>query len=469
MNRHLKKVLSITFVFILAFVLIACNNGASSADKEAVEAAKLDVTMGKIIGTNASKDEIKEDLVLPLKSGDVVVSWSSDNKDVITDAGKVVRPEEEDIVVTLTAAFKLNDAEGTKTFVLTVIATGGTTPGEAKVVEFDFTTTDLGYSYSSNNNSAKTIQNTVNNTNVNVVVTRVAANNNHGTFKDPFLVFSGSTKEGNSPATIEIDLGTTVNKLTFEAVFWSTFDVEEVTKADVFVFRNNEWINVLNLKEALAGTTEYKPVEVNDLNTTKVKITVEGNAPGGTGNNGARILIDNMVFFGEGGTPTNPIDPVDPVDPVDPTDFDFHETFDTASLTASYADGDFTGVGGIVWTYTHSRDEGDFAIDGKGIMLRRALDSYLEVTLPDGVGAFSFEYRKAFTGTNERELEIIVNGTQVVTSDPFGSDSGEQATVYTLTHNINTAGPVTIRIKNVGDGDFNRQIIIDNIKWSNFS
>ena len=111
MNKHLKKVLSITFVFILAFVLIACNNGAASADKEAVEAAKLDVTMGKIIGTNASKDEIKEDLVLPLKSGDVVVSWSSDNKDVITDAGKVVRPEEEDVTVTLTASFKLNDAE----------------------------------------------------------------------------------------------------------------------------------------------------------------------------------------------------------------------------------------------------------------------------------------------------------------------------------------------------------------------
>lgn len=153
------------------------------------------------------------------------------------------------------------------------------------------------------------------------------------------------------------------------------------------------------------------------------------------------------------------------------TVWDYHETFDASEATTSYADGSFTGVEGVVWYYGHSRNEGlktsdDYHIDGKGIMLRRASDSYLEATFTNGIGSFIFNYRKAFTGGSVRQLEVIVNGIQVVTSDPFGSGSGEQATVYTLTHNINTAGPVTIRIKNVGNTTSNNQTVIDDFKWT---
>ena len=146
------------------------------------------------------------------------------------------------------------------------------------------------------------------------------------------------------------------------------------------------------------------------------------------------------------------------------------ETFDTLEFPDThYNDGSFVGVDGVVWSYGHSRSEGDFQIDGKGIMLRRALDSYLEATIEGGISSFSIEYRKAYTGGNERQLELIINGEQIDTTDVFGGFSGEDATVYTFAvEDINVEGEFTIRIKNVGDGDFNRQVVLDNLTWTSF-
>ncbi|MBA5629641.1 T9SS type A sorting domain-containing protein [Moheibacter lacus] len=146
------------------------------------------------------------------------------------------------------------------------------------------------------------------------------------------------------------------------------------------------------------------------------------------------------------------------------------EDFETTDIPATYGDGSFTN-NGITWTYGHSRNEGsgtgdDYSIDGKGLMLRRASDSYLETTLTSGVGEFSFEYRKAFTGGNERQLELIVNGTQVATTEVFGDESGEDPTVHTFSFTINFSGETVIRIKNVGETTSNRQTVIDNISWT---
>ena len=145
------------------------------------------------------------------------------------------------------------------------------------------------------------------------------------------------------------------------------------------------------------------------------------------------------------------------------------ETFDNSALTASYLDGSFTGDEGFTWSYGHSRNEDTFPITGKGIMLRRASDSYLEAVIPNGVGNFSFQYRKAFTGSSPRQLELIVNGVQFAVSDAFGGSTGEDPTIFTFTANgINQEGNVTIRIKNVGTTTTNRQTVVDNISWTNF-
>lgn len=144
------------------------------------------------------------------------------------------------------------------------------------------------------------------------------------------------------------------------------------------------------------------------------------------------------------------------------------ENFENGTLPSSYDDGTFPGLFGVSWNYGHSRDEEDFPIDGAGIMLRRASDSYLEATIKGGIRAFSFDYRKAFTGEAVRQLELIVDGEQVATTPVFGNFSGADATIYTFTHYLNTPDDVTIRIKNVGTTSTNRHTVIDNISWSCF-
>ena len=137
------------------------------------------------------------------------------------------------------------------------------------------------------------------------------------------------------------------------------------------------------------------------------------------------------------------------------------------TLTASYATNSFTNAtSGITWSYANARNEETYGITGKGIMLRYA-DSYLEATLSSGFGKISFQYRKAFTGASVRQLELLVNGVSVKTDPSFGT--GTETTVYDFVYEVNTSGPATIRIKNVGTGTTNKQIVVDNIVWTAYS
>lgn len=146
-----------------------------------------------------------------------------------------------------------------------------------------------------------------------------------------------------------------------------------------------------------------------------------------------------------------------------------NEDFTLSNTTATYADGSFVGNGSVTWNYGHSRNQDIYPITGNGLMLRRASDSYLEVTLT-GVGNFSFDYRKAFTGGGtDRQLELLVNGTSVATTPVFGNIAGDDPTVGNLNYDINNAGTVTIRIKNVGTTTTNRQAVVDNIIWTAFT
>lgn len=146
------------------------------------------------------------------------------------------------------------------------------------------------------------------------------------------------------------------------------------------------------------------------------------------------------------------------------------ETFNNSNATASYADNSFTGNDGIVWSYFHSRDDGGFPVDGKGLMLRRASDSKLEASaIPGGIGSFSMDMRKAFTGNAVRQLELYINGELKGTSIEFGGFSGGDATIHTFEVNdINVQGDFDIRIKLTGSASTNRQVVIDNISWTEF-
>ncbi len=128
---------------------------------------------------------------------------------------------------------------------------------------------------------------------------------------------------------------------------------------------------------------------------------------------------------------------------------------------------------GVTVNFVHSRNEGlgtddDFAIAGKGLMLRRANEpSSVEFVIPNGVGTFTFSYRKAFTaGTNTRVLAVVVDGVETTVIPAFGA-AGNDPNVYTSTTTINKPGSVSVKITYpAGTSTGNRQITIDNVSWT---
>lgn len=151
------------------------------------------------------------------------------------------------------------------------------------------------------------------------------------------------------------------------------------------------------------------------------------------------------------------------------------ESFQTqTALTSLYADGSFAGESaGVTVNYVHSRNEGlgttdDYSIDGKGIMLRRSNEpSSVEFVIPNGVGTFTFKYRKAFTGgENNRVLAVHVNGVESTVIAPFGA-AGTDTTVYTSNTEVNQGGTVTIKITYPeGTATGNKQITVDSVSWT---
>src|SRR5690606_1188904 len=136
----------------------------------------------------------------------------------------------------------------------------------------------------------------------------------------------------------------------------------------------------------------------------------------------------------------------------EPGDNCFEEGFDNLTeipTGTQYGPGTYTN-NGITWNFHGQSPIGangeDYTIDGQGILLRRASDSFLEATIPAGVGVFTFEYRKAYTGGSEKQLELLVDGGQVSTTPVFGARPGDNPALYPFSHTLNTSESVVIRI-----------------------
>lgn len=154
------------------------------------------------------------------------------------------------------------------------------------------------------------------------------------------------------------------------------------------------------------------------------------------------------------------------------------ETFETQNvLKTAYSDGNFQSeVPGVTVNFVHARNEGlgsadNYSINGKGIMLRRADElSSVEFVIPNGVDSFSFNYRKAFTGNNPRQLSLLVDGSEAGITPPFGTGSGADAIIHALTVIVNKPGEVRMKITYpAGTVNGNRQTTIDNVSWTAFS
>lgn len=186
---------------------------------------------------------------------------------------------------------------------------------EQVLYEFDFANTEFGNSYSGNNNATKQLPN-LKGGSIEVVLTRAAANDNHGKYKDPFLVISAGLK-GNevTEASVIFKFNKEISKIEFEAAYWSQYDVNELTKLVLQANVNGGWQDVYNVRESLDGTLEYKKIIISNLNGQEFRIYATGIAPTGTGSNGARVIFDNFKAYtkssGSGGeTPKDTTPPV---------------------------------------------------------------------------------------------------------------------------------------------------------------
>lgn len=147
------------------------------------------------------------------------------------------------------------------------------------------------------------------------------------------------------------------------------------------------------------------------------------------------------------------------------------ETFQTqTALTGTYKDGSFSGeTSGVTVNFIDSRNEGTYAIDGKGIMFRGSdAPSSVQFTIPNGVGVFSFKYRKAFTGSANRVLAVLIDGEEAVLTPSFGAGSGADATIHNFSVIVNKPGLVLVKITYPFITALG-QVTVDDVNWTGFN
>ena len=151
------------------------------------------------------------------------------------------------------------------------------------------------------------------------------------------------------------------------------------------------------------------------------------------------------------------------------------ETFENHELSGNqYVNGSFVGDNGITWTYVHVTGEQDFPITGKGILLRRhnitetSGQSSISATISGGIGNFSVDVRKAFTGNTTRQLELVINGTVVGEFVHDFASGGDDTIVQFTVDNINITGDVQLELRVFGEetDNTNRQVVVDNLTWT---
>lgn len=101
-------------------------------------------------------------------------------------------------------------------------------------------------------------------------------------------------------------------------------------------------------------------------------------------------------------------------------------------------------------------------------MLRRANEpSSLTGKFSGGIGTFSIDTRKAFTGNIQRQLELLVNGVRVAEFLPAFPDGGSDVVLKWTIVDINVAGDIELTIRLFG-ADGNQQVTLDNLAWTGF-
>ncbi|MCU0351140.1 MAG: hypothetical protein MUF43_09990, partial [Flavobacterium sp.] len=127
---------------------------------------------------------------------------------------------------------------------------------------------------------------------------------------------------------------------------------------------------------------------------------------------------------------------------------------------SSYAARTWTGTDGVTWTANEVRT--DQNLNGKAATFNTS--GTRNVTSPSysgGIGVLTFNYSRAFSGTNVRTLQVYVNN-QKIGADIVVSPTSDAIATYSET--INIPGNVVVQIRSTGAA----QVKIDDISWTGF-
>ncbi|MDD4374897.1 MAG: fibronectin type III domain-containing protein [Bacteroidales bacterium] len=131
------------------------------------------------------------------------------------------------------------------------------------------------------------------------------------------------------------------------------------------------------------------------------------------------------------------------------------------SNSSSYQSREWTGDDDVTWTANGART--DQTITGNAICWGNSgTRNVISPTYSGGIGVLSFNYVRAFTGTNNRSLEVYVNSTKIgetITVSPTSD------VVITFTEIINESGDIVLEIRSTGAA----QVKVDDITWTSYS
>lgn len=97
MKKFTKTFLILMVTLLTGFLLVACTGDTTLEDTVS------ELTYATILASGDTKDKVTKNLNLITKKGDVEITWASSDRGTISTAGVVVRPDDADKVVVLTA------------------------------------------------------------------------------------------------------------------------------------------------------------------------------------------------------------------------------------------------------------------------------------------------------------------------------------------------------------------------------
>src|SRR5690606_20548702 len=93
-----------------------------------------------------------------------------------------------------------------------------------------------------------------------------------------------------------------ISKITFNARIWGENDLANLESAKFQEKVGDTWVDLIDLKVALAGSTTFVLFEISEITQTTFRLYVNGTI--GTGNT-ARLVFDDFKVYVDGGSDQN--------------------------------------------------------------------------------------------------------------------------------------------------------------------